>query len=171
MRISAVKLFVSSFSNFTIEAPPNKLPSTFLSKIPLTISKAKSPPMCHEGVWDSKGKSYSFLTATLEWGQCNHPAPSPPWKALFVFRISETVQKPCRTQTFLAPAGNRTSSSSCLPTISLYFKRISEFKVAGSIPGSVIGIFHWHNPLWPHYGPGFDSASNRNEYHEYFLGR
>jgi len=22
----------------------------------------------------------------------------------------------------------------------------------------------------PHYGPGVDSASNRNEYHEYFLG-
>ena len=23
---------------------------------------------------------------------------------------------------------------------------------------------------WPHYGPGVDSASNRNEYQEYFLG-
>ena len=23
----------------------------------------------------------------------------------------------------------------------------------------------------PHYGPGVDSASNRNEYQEYFLGR
>jgi len=22
----------------------------------------------------------------------------------------------------------------------------------------------------PHYGPGFDSASNKNEYQEYFLG-
>ena len=22
----------------------------------------------------------------------------------------------------------------------------------------------------PHYGPGFDSASNRNEYQKYFLG-
>ena len=22
---------------------------------------------------------------------------------------------------------------------------------------------------WPHYGPGVDSASNRNEYQEYFL--
>jgi hypothetical protein len=35
-------------------------------------------------------------------------------------------------------------------------------KVAGSIPDGVIGIFHWHNP-------GVDSASNRNEYQEYFL--
>jgi len=23
--------------------------------------------------------------------------------------------------------------------------------------------------LWPHYGPGVDSAANRNEYQEYFL--
>ena len=25
-------------------------------------------------------------------------------------------------------------------------------------------------PFRPHYGPGVDSASNRNEYQEYFLG-
>jgi len=24
--------------------------------------------------------------------------------------------------------------------------------------------------FWPHYGPGVDSACNRNEYQEYFLG-
>jgi hypothetical protein len=24
--------------------------------------------------------------------------------------------------------------------------------------------------MWEHYGPGVDSASNRNEYQEYFLG-
>ena len=43
-------------------------------------------------------------------------------------------------------------------------------KVAGSIPDDVTGIFLWHNPSRPHYGPGVDSASNRNEYQEYFLG-
>jgi hypothetical protein len=32
------------------------------------------------------------------------------------------------------------------------------------------GIFHWHKSFWSHYGPGVDSASNRNEYQEYFLG-
>jgi hypothetical protein len=32
------------------------------------------------------------------------------------------------------------------------------------------GIFHWHKFFWSHYGPGVDSASNRNEYQEYFLG-
>ena len=41
---------------------------------------------------------------------------------------------------------------------------------------------HWFDPSWchwnfsltlsfrSHYGPGVDSASNRNEYQEYFLG-
>jgi len=38
-----------------------------------------------------------------------------------------------------------------------------------SIPDCVIGIFHWH-PSDPTMGPGVDSASNRNEYQEYFLG-
>jgi hypothetical protein len=33
-----------------------------------------------------------------------------------------------------------------------------------------IGIFHGHKSFWSHYGPGVDSASNRNEYQEYFLG-
>jgi len=34
----------------------------------------------------------------------------------------------------------------------------------------------WFDPIWcqwifrSHYGPGVDSASNRNEYQEYFLG-
>ena len=37
-------------------------------------------------------------------------------------------------------------------------------KVAASIPAGVIRIFHLH------YGPGVDSASNRNEYQEHFLG-
>ena len=30
--------------------------------------------------------------------------------------------------------------------------------------------FHWHNPSDRTYGPGVDSASNRNEYQENFLG-
>ena len=34
------------------------------------------------------------------------------------------------------------------------------------------GWCHWNfsfTSFRPHYGPGFDSASNRNEYQEYFL--
>jgi hypothetical protein len=37
-------------------------------------------------------------------------------------------------------------------------------KVAGSIPDEVIELI-----LWPHSGPGFDSASSRNETHGYLL--
>jgi hypothetical protein len=32
------------------------------------------------------------------------------------------------------------------------------------------GNFQWHKSFWSHYGPGVNSASNRNEYREYFLG-
>jgi len=34
-------------------------------------------------------------------------------------------------------------------------------KVAGSIPSGVTGIFHWQS-FRPRYGPGVDTASNRN---------
>jgi len=43
-------------------------------------------------------------------------------------------------------------------------------KVAGSIPASVSGFFIDTKFFWSHYGPGVDSASNRNEYQEYFPG-
>jgi hypothetical protein len=38
-----------------------------------------------------------------------------------------------------------------------------------SIPDGVTGIFGWHNPSGHTNDPGVDSASNRNEYQEYFL--
>jgi hypothetical protein len=41
--------------------------------------------------------------------------------------------------------------------------------VAGSTPDGVTGMFQWHS-LWPHYGLGVDSATNRNEYQEHCLG-
>ena len=43
-------------------------------------------------------------------------------------------------------------------------------KVAGSIPHGVIGNFIDIKPFRSHYGPEVDSASNRNEYQEHFLG-
>ena len=43
-------------------------------------------------------------------------------------------------------------------------------KVAGSITAGVSGPFIDIKSLRSHYGPGVDSASNRNEYQEYFLG-
>ena len=43
-------------------------------------------------------------------------------------------------------------------------------KVAVSIPASVSGFFVDIKSFRSHYGPGVDSACNRNEYQEYFLG-
>ena len=43
-------------------------------------------------------------------------------------------------------------------------------KVAGSIPAGVNGFFIDIKCFRSHNGPGVDSASNRNEYREYFLG-
>jgi len=43
-------------------------------------------------------------------------------------------------------------------------------KVAGSIPAGAIGNFMDINSFRSHYGLGVDSASNRNEYQDYFLG-
>ena len=42
-------------------------------------------------------------------------------------------------------------------------------KVAGSIPAGVSGIFIDIKSFRSHYGPGVDSASNRNEYQQHFL--
>jgi len=43
-------------------------------------------------------------------------------------------------------------------------------KVAGSIPARIIGFFIDINSFRSHYGPGVDSASNRNDYQQHFLG-
>ena len=42
-------------------------------------------------------------------------------------------------------------------------------KVADSIPAGVIGFFIDIKSFRSHYGPGVDSAPNRNEYQELFL--
>ena len=42
-------------------------------------------------------------------------------------------------------------------------------KVPGSIPVGVIGIFVDIKSFRSHYDPEADSASNRNDYQEYFL--
>jgi len=43
-------------------------------------------------------------------------------------------------------------------------------KVARSIPVGVSGFFIDVKSFRSHYGSGVESASNRNEYQEYFLG-
>ena len=46
----------------------------------------------------------------------------------------------------------------------------TNWKVAGSIPAGISGFFIDIKSFRSDYGPGVDSASNRNEYQEYFLG-
>ena len=46
----------------------------------------------------------------------------------------------------------------------------TNWKVSGSIPAGVNGFIIDIKSFGFHYGPGVDSASNRNEYQEYFLG-
>jgi len=47
---------------------------------------------------------------------------------------------------------------------------VTNRKVAGSIPAGVSGFFTDIKSFRSHYGPGVDSASDRNEYQGYFLG-
>ena len=47
---------------------------------------------------------------------------------------------------------------------------VTNRKVAGSIPAGVSGFFIDIKSFRSLYGPGVDSASNGNEYQEYFLG-
>jgi len=46
----------------------------------------------------------------------------------------------------------------------------TNWKVAGWIPVGVSGFFIDIKSFRSHYGPGVNSASNGNEYQEYFLG-
>jgi len=48
--------------------------------------------------------------------------------------------------------------------------RATNRKVAGSIPAGVSGFFIDIKSFRPHYGPGNDSDSNRNECQEHYLG-
>jgi len=48
--------------------------------------------------------------------------------------------------------------------------RATNRKVAHSIPAGVSGFFIDIKSFQSHYGPGVDSASNKNDYQEYFLG-
>jgi len=46
----------------------------------------------------------------------------------------------------------------------------TNWQVAGSIPTGVSGFFIDIKYFGSQYGSGVDSVSNKNEYHEYFLG-
>jgi len=65
------------------------------------------------------------------------------------------------------------SPSNCLGTAVAQWLRCcaTNRKVVGSIPAGVSGIFIDINSFRSHYGPGVDSAYNRNEYQEYPGGK
>ena len=67
---------------------------------------------------------------------------------------------------------NKQAKERCLGTAVAQWLRCcaTNRKVAGSIPAGVSGFFIDIKSFRSHYGPGVDSASNRNEYQEYFLG-
>jgi len=60
----------------------------------------------------------------------------------------------------------------CVGTaVAQWLRRFATYrKVTGSIPAGVLEFFIDIKSFRSHYGPGVDSASNRNEYQEYFLG-
>ena len=69
-------------------------------------------------------------------------------------------------------------NSGCAPAIYIVGTAVAQWlrwcatnrKVASSSPVGVIGFFIDIKSFRSYYGLGFDSASNRNEYQEYFLG-
>jgi len=73
---------------------------------------------------------------------------------------------------FTAPSSNEIHK--CLPALPALAQWLrcsaTNRKVAGSIPASVSGFFIDIKSFRSHYGPGVDSASNRNQYQECFLG-
>ena len=72
----------------------------------------------------------------------------------------------------IATAVNCSSSPLHLGTVVAQWLRFCAInrKVAGSIPAGVIGYFIDIKSFRSHYSTGVDSASNRNEYQEDFLG-
>jgi hypothetical protein len=47
---------------------------------------------------------------------------------------------------------------------------VTSWQVVGSILDEVIGFFSWPKSFQQQYGPGVDSAPNRNDYQEYSWG-
>jgi len=66
----------------------------------------------------------------------------------------------------------------CCTTVTVWGTTVTQWlrrcatnrKVTGSIPAGVSGFFIDIKSFQLHYGHGVDSACNRNEYQEYFLG-
>ena len=74
--------------------------------------------------------------------------------------INEPYQSPCKWN----PKYIQATVPNLIPN------RAQRRKIAGSITDGVNVIFHSHNPSGRTMAVGFDSASNRHEYQEFFMG-
>ena len=108
--------------------------------------------------WCKVCKSYQFSNEdkTLRYNTYR----AKPAKTKFVYREHE--RSPISQTPFC--------SSIYSNPLRLYPCCVTNRKVAGSIPADVSGFFIGIKSFRSHYGTGVESASNRNEYHEYFLG-
>jgi hypothetical protein len=69
------------------------------------------------------------------------------------------------------PAGETENTTLCVSAVAQWLRCCAtNRKVARSIPAGVSGFFIDIKSFRSHYGSGVDSAPNRNEYQEYFLG-
>jgi hypothetical protein len=105
---------------------------------------------CEQWKLWSSSSSFNFLL-TLR-------SKRPQWRLLGkTLRIRQTVSR------YIIPATAALVLFIYTRTIYMYARHCAtSLKVAGSIPDEAIGIFHWQS-FRPHYGPGVDMASNRNE--------
>ena len=105
-----------------------------------------------------------FITAQYWVSSTNHLAPR------YAFSSIPPLPRPSEVQIFSSTPCSQTLSASFPPAMSANKFHTSSTLVAGSIQTGVSRIFIDITSFWSHYGPGVDSASNRNEYQEYFLG-
>ena len=62
------------------------------------------------------------------------------------------------------------ADSSCYIRAGMYAWYLNKIMLVKKLPAGVNGSFIDMKSFLLHCGPGVDSASNRNEYQEYFLG-
>ena len=88
-------------------------------------------------------------------------------RTVFIVRITETRKYTVRVESLQGLIGDLPkflTVAQCLRCCA------TNRKVAGSIPAGVNEFFIDIKSFRSHYGPGIDSASNRNDYQEYLLG-
>ena len=83
-------------------------------------------------------------------------------RQLWWFWINSCMWSQSQLISFLCPQGKNTAVAQWLRCCA------TNRKVAGSIPAGVSGFFFDIKSFRSRYGPGVDSASNRNEYQEIF---